>query len=168
MKVGDLVFVRQDGNKHTTLKQYLVTALDQARLWARKVTGSQFSAKTYELKYIDVYLIPTYQVPSWSNKTSDPYASDASSDDISIPLPTNPTHSVFGNSSEVSMSAGTNVQPSAPGSNYPPCNEHVDTTGDAENMPVVSSQGSITADIHSPRTQWRRHPPEYLQDYILS
>ena len=32
VKVGDLVFVKQDGNKHTTREKYLVTALTQDRL----------------------------------------------------------------------------------------------------------------------------------------
>ena len=168
VKVGDLVFVKQDGNKHTTREKYLVTALNQDRLWARKLTGSQFRAKTYELKYCDVYLVPTSQVLLCPNKSSDPYASDTSSDDVSIPLTTDPTHSDFGDSSEVSMSAGTNAQPSTSGSNYPACNEHVDTTESTNTMPVVSSQGSLTPDVRTPRTRRHRHPPEYLNDYILS
>ena len=90
VKVGDLVFVKQDGNKHTTQEKFLVTALNQDRLWARKLTDSQFCAKTYELKYCDVYLVPTSQVPLCPNKSSDPYASDTSSDDVSIPLTTDP------------------------------------------------------------------------------
>ena len=126
MKVGDLVFVKQDDNKHTTQEKYLVTALNQDHLWAKKLTGSHFRAKTYELKYCDVYFIPTSQVPLCPNKSSDPYASDTSSDDVSIPLTTDPTHSDFGDSSEVTMPAGTNAQPSTSGSNYPACNEHVD------------------------------------------
>ena len=78
VKVGDLVFVKQDGNKHTTREKYLVTALNQDHLWARKLTGCQFYAKTYELKYCDVYLVPTSQVPLCPNKSSEPYASDTS------------------------------------------------------------------------------------------
>ena len=66
------------------------------------------------------------------------------------------------------MSASTNVQPSIPGFHYLSCIEHVDTTGDTNIMAVVSSQGSITPDVHSPHTQRCRHPPEYLNDYILS
>ena len=84
MKVDDLVFVKQDGNKHTTREKCLVTALDQDHLWARKLTGSQFHAKTYELKYCDVYLVPTSQVPLCPIKSSDPHASDALSDNVSI------------------------------------------------------------------------------------
>ena len=75
-------------------------------------------------------------------------------DDVSIPLTTDPTHSDFGDSSEGSMSAGTNAQPSTSGSNYPACNEHVDTTENANTMPVVSSQG-LTPNVRSPCT--RRH-----------
>ena len=168
VKVGDLVFVKQDGNKHTTREKYLVTALDQDRLWARKLTGSQFHAKSYELKYCDVYLVPTSQVPLCPSKSSYPYVSDTSSDDVSIPISTNPTHSDFGDSSVISMSAGTNAHPSPPGSVNPACNEYVNTTGDTNTMPVGSSQDSIAPDVCSPRTEWCRHPPEYLNDYILS
>ena len=160
VKVGDLVFVKQDGNKHTTREKYLVTALDQDCLWARKLTGSQFLAKTYELKYCDVYLVPTSQVPLCPNKSSHPYASDTSNDDVSIPLATEPTHSDFGDSSEVSMSTGTNAQPSTSGSNYPACNEHVDTTENS--MPVVSSQSSLSPDVRNSRT--RRHRPPRIPE----
>ena len=118
------------------------------------------------LKYYDVYLVPTFYIPSNQDKTSDPYLSYTSSDNDSVDLPTNAQHSHVGELSEVSMPTSTYAQPSTP--IIQTCNVHVNTTGYANTLPVVSYKGSISQDVHSLSTHGCRHTAEFLIGYIFS
>jgi hypothetical protein len=57
--VGDLIFVKCDGDKHNARDKYIVTSVEADCLYARKLVGSQFRSKSYKLLYSEVYPVPT-------------------------------------------------------------------------------------------------------------
>ena len=59
VKDGDLIYFRCDGDKHVAREKYITTASDDKWLYAKKLIGSQFRAKTYKLKHSEVYPVPT-------------------------------------------------------------------------------------------------------------
>ena len=95
--IGDLIFLRCDGDKHLARDKYIVTATEKDRLFAKKLAGSQFRSKTYELKYTEVFPAhvkhPMTVVGSYPHVKEDPYASDDSSSseesDLLLPLSSN-------------------------------------------------------------------------------
>jgi hypothetical protein len=86
VSIGDLIYIKSDGDKHLARDKYIVTAMEQDRLYARKLVGSQFRAKLYELKYTEVYPAsvkcqPPFRImPDPTSIRTDPYASDSSMD----------------------------------------------------------------------------------------
>jgi hypothetical protein len=77
VSIGDLVYIKGDGDKHTARDKYIITA--------KELVGSQFRAKTYKLKFTEVYPVPTksvtfFESPTNPNISTDPYASDSVSD----------------------------------------------------------------------------------------
>jgi hypothetical protein len=63
IRVGDLIFVKSDGNKHVARDKYIVTAKEDNYLFARKLVGAQFRSKSYKLRYSEIYPVPT-KIPS--------------------------------------------------------------------------------------------------------
>jgi hypothetical protein len=85
VSIGDLVYIKSDGDKHTARDKYMVTAKEDNFLIVKKLVGSQFRAKMYKLKFTEVYPVPTTSItllypPSNPNISTDPYASDSDSD----------------------------------------------------------------------------------------
>jgi hypothetical protein len=84
VSVGDLIYIKGDGSKHVARDKYIVTNTDRDHLFARKLVGSQFRAKSYELKYTEVYPVSVKCLPPLSHAcnpaglNTDPYASDTS------------------------------------------------------------------------------------------
>ena len=60
---GDLVFVKNEGSKHTARDRYIVTECDERFIVMHKLAGSQFRSKSYKLKYTEVYKVPCAQLP---------------------------------------------------------------------------------------------------------
>ena len=79
ISVGDLVYVKSDGDKHTSRDKYIVTAIDKSHLYAKKLTGHQFRAKAYQLKRSEVFPVPTPCTSSSLHKPHD--SADTESDD---------------------------------------------------------------------------------------
>ena len=84
VQVGDLVYVKCDGDKHRVRDKYIITAKTKDKIHAKKLIGSQFRDKEYVLKYTEVYPVPIKCVFPAEKHTvkTDPYASD--SDDSSV------------------------------------------------------------------------------------
>ena len=59
ISVGDLIYLKCDGGKHDVRDKYIVVRMEADHLLARKLAGSQFRSKSYELKYSEVYPVPT-------------------------------------------------------------------------------------------------------------
>ena len=57
--VGELIFLKGDGDKHTARDKYIVTSTEEDCLYAQKLVGSQFRSKCYKLLYSEIYPVPT-------------------------------------------------------------------------------------------------------------
>ena len=64
INVGDLIFAKSDGNKHIARDKYIVTAVHEDHLLAKRLVGSQFRNKSYKLKFSEVYPVPIKCDPS--------------------------------------------------------------------------------------------------------
>jgi hypothetical protein len=95
---GDLVFVKNDGTKHTARDRYIVGSVEEEYVLIRKLLGSQYRNKQYKVKPCELYPVPyryePREVPNYvahdryeSDSTSaDSYRSD-DSDDNYLPIP---------------------------------------------------------------------------------
>ena len=85
--VGDLIFLKNDGDKHTARDKYIVTQLEDNKVFAKKLVGFQFRSRVYELKLSEVYKVPSAPSPDISLHNpmvkSNPYCSDPSDDNQS-------------------------------------------------------------------------------------
>ena len=84
--IGDLIFLKSDGDKHTARDKYMVTDLEDDKVFAKKLVGFQFRSKVFVLKLSEVYKVPS--APPVSDLglhhpmvKSNPYHSDPSDDD---------------------------------------------------------------------------------------
>jgi hypothetical protein len=84
VNVGDLIYLKCDGDKHTARDKYIVITTNRDHMLAKKLKGSQFRSKLYKLRYDEVYPVPGPKrlspVRSFPEVSSDPYASDHSED----------------------------------------------------------------------------------------
>lgn len=55
VSVGDLIYIKSDGDKHTTQDLYIVTSTEPDHLFAQKLVGSQFCSWPNKLQYQDIY-----------------------------------------------------------------------------------------------------------------
>lgn len=62
--VGDLIFIKSDGDKHVAREQYIVIACNEKFLQARKLAASGFRSKIYDLKFSEVYPVPCPRLPT--------------------------------------------------------------------------------------------------------
>ncbi len=81
-QVGDLIFVKCDGDKHTSRDKYIVTRIEKDCLYARKLVGSQFRAKDYKLLYSEIYPVPTSAHPRTPHQR---YQSEDTDSDSEVP-----------------------------------------------------------------------------------
>jgi hypothetical protein len=75
--VGDLVFVKSEGTKHTGRERYIVSSCTQDAVIIKKLVGAQFRAKEYAVQPSEIYLVPfgTIAHPGYPMKDTDPYNS---------------------------------------------------------------------------------------------
>ncbi len=59
VSLGDLIYIKSDGDKHTAREKHIVTAIEEDYLFAQKLTGFQFRSKPYKLKFSEVLKIPS-------------------------------------------------------------------------------------------------------------
>ena len=80
---GDLVFVKNDGTKHTARDRYIVASCNEGFVLIKKLLGSQFRAKQYKVKPEELYHVP-YRYEPWdvpNYRAHDPYTCNSCSDD---------------------------------------------------------------------------------------
>ena len=78
-KPGDLIFMRNDGNKHLARQKYIVTTATDDSIFARKFAGDQYRGKIYELKPSEIFkLSNSASDPPTNNKREPFYESDDS------------------------------------------------------------------------------------------
>jgi len=124
VSLGDLVYVKEDGNKHSVRDRYIVTACGPDFLTVHKLVGSQFRSREYKLKYSEVFPVPCASIPHLARLPhSNPYDSDSSDNSdsmenqsqsaiVDIPMPPqHPPASVH-----------------TPGPSMPPDHPHIPTT----------------------------------------
>lgn len=93
-KVGDLVFIKSDREKHSARPQYIVISCDDKNrlLQVRKLSGSGFRSKLYTVKYSDIYSVPgataalPRNIPTYNDHESS-LLSDIESDTDQVPEP---------------------------------------------------------------------------------
>lgn len=56
--IGDLVYLRVDGNKNSPRDRYIVVTIDKPYCQVRKFSGSQFRSSLYRVKLQDCYRVP--------------------------------------------------------------------------------------------------------------
>ena len=59
VNVGDLVYIKSDGDKHSAREKYIVVQTDWDHMLAKELKGSQFRSKLYNLRYDEVYPVPS-------------------------------------------------------------------------------------------------------------
>ena len=74
---GDLIYVKSDGTKHVSRDRYLVTSCNPNFVNARKLVGSQFRTKEYELKRSEVFPVPNSGSGKGTESTIDHDYSDS-------------------------------------------------------------------------------------------
>lgn len=197
VQVGDLVFVKADGDKHTARDKYIVTCTNKSWLYARKLIGSQYRSKDYQLLYSEIFPVPTAVV---SRKPSQGYQFDSDSDsDTSTDGDQHPLqHPESSDDSDVSFE---NIEHDSPGEEEqredhdvnhnapipdPPAEEQVveeipnlrpppvppdlphNESGGSESDIPRDSDSDQNQDILNPgRPQRRTRPPPALKDYVL-
>ena len=62
VKVGDLVYIYTDRNKHSARNRYLVTSIDDEWCHIRKFIGNTLRANTYKVKPCEIYKVPASHV----------------------------------------------------------------------------------------------------------
>ena len=83
VKPGDLVYVKNDGNKHTSRDRYIVVSCDsESGLINIQRLGHQLRSKSYQVKPSEIFIVPYSLDPPrlHASTRSDPYQTDSSSD----------------------------------------------------------------------------------------
>ena len=158
---GDLIYLKADGDKHTARDIYIVTAVHEEYVYAKKLVGSQFRAKTYVLKHSEIFLVPTQrsQIPNVHRPldiTSDPYATVSSDDEGDNP-------ELVNNHAEDNMfhDAGSETSDEDRPQDDLPVPENVNVADQApRQQPALPAEGA--------RPQRARRLPEHLKGYDLS
>ena len=161
-KIGDLVYMKSDGDKHTARDKYIVSAVNTDHLLAKRLVGSQFRNKSYKLKFSEVYPVPMKCDPTIIY----PY--------LSIHYPCDVPHYTDSSSSsdeQESVQPLANIHPAA-AENIPvsqPYSSH--DSGDQESP----SEFTDTQDTDSNNPVYGTHrskrqvrEPRYLRDYTSS
>ena len=78
VKVGDLVYLYSDGNKHSHRPRYIVTDRDSEWITIKKLQGGLFSNRGYKVKYSEIFKIPIFNT---DDRRSVPDTSDSSEDE---------------------------------------------------------------------------------------
>ena len=81
VKIGDLVYMKSDGDKHTAWDKYIVSAVNTDNLLAKRLIGVQFRNKSYKLKFSEVYPEPMKCYPTISPCDIPHYTDSSSSSD---------------------------------------------------------------------------------------
>ena len=80
IRLGDLVFIKSESDKHSARDKYIVTSVAEEYLRIKKLTGSQFRTKEYVVRPSDVYLVPGIRETSSANDFHRPCVNDMESD----------------------------------------------------------------------------------------
>ena len=95
MRVGDLVYIKQDRDKTQARHKYMITSITEDKCRVRKFTKNQFRARAYEIPLCDCYPIkPTVQGydPHRRIRGLQYSGSSESSEDDDMPLHIQPAH----------------------------------------------------------------------------
>ena len=172
VKPGDLVYVKNEGTKHTARHRYIVSSCHEGYAMIKKLVGSQFRTKEYKVKLSEIFLVPCQMELLRRNfKIPDPYASASSSDD----------------SDDQSVHVSTHDNGHIPQAVEPPVVDPVDHPPDGDDdrdlhepldpRPVPldspvdnlsddssqSSEDSDTVDIEQKRPSRCHKPPKWMQ-----
>jgi len=138
VEVGDIVFIKGDGDKHHSRERYLVVNKDKQFIFARKLAGTQYRSYVYKLKYSEVVVVPSFSTISHSERG---YASGSDSDD-----------------SEIAIPRQVEDVPRSPTPSGPSI--HSDSAGSDDNQ--------SSPHVNNTRRSTRQHKiPAYLNDYVL-
>ena len=160
VSLGDLVYIKSDGNKHIARQRYIVTGFEKEYVIVKKLAGSQFRSKNYCLKRSEIYPVPSAaKLPLIVSQSRDSDSSD--SDDIQTHPTTyvNPnaaisesdaTSSDDGDPSDIDDPGGDIMHRRPPHDQTPPEPEHNDNQ-------------VIAGDV-SRRGARERHPPKWMGD----
>ena len=165
--VGDLIFVKGDGDKHNARTKYIVTAVRGDTLLANRLVGSQFRAKQYELKLSEVYPVPgAFIGPNWyrrrENDTSDTDTSLDDDDGSVYDAADDMNHIV--NVAPEDMLPADIIPALVPAGGQPDTSDSSAHTSDEDDPNVPTLQPAATS--HRPQRQPK--PPSYLQDYVTT
>ena len=179
VQVGNLIYIKRDGNKHLAREIYIVTDTKPNYLVAQKLTQSQIRVKRYILKYDEVYVVPDSK-PNTKYETG--FVKDkrlAASMDNLIAKPTSsPAYTVESDSDSsdfeiVPTSWALDNNPNPPQQvDVLSSESDTDRNSDSNETP----HGDIPPKLPDPTTaqaatqqrpQRSRRPPKYLEDFEL-
>lgn len=143
VSVGDLVFIKNEGDKHTARDKYIIVSHNNEYLSIRKLIGNQFRSKVYEVKPSEIYPVPISQNQTFRKSQSDVGAS-------SNAVPNNSDN--LDQNSELDSSSGNNSTQS-------------DINDDNQDDDMAAHQPHHIVRRHPAR---RRRQPRYLQEYVLN
>ena len=83
VKIGDLVFLKDDGTKHVARDRYIVTSCGPKFIGVQKLIRSQFRSREYHVKRTEVYRVPfaKYQIDPGGRRWCESSDSSSDSDD---------------------------------------------------------------------------------------
>lgn len=165
--VGDLVYLRSEGDKLQARSRYLVMSIDGDWCFVKKFTGSQLRATSYKVKVSDCYKVPTNPLVSVSHP---PCSIDSDEDEAIIeqtPIyqpPVAPQALLRPAVCDYPVSivsppdSHQQLHDVIPSDTHNDISDHHDQSVDTQQQP--------SNDYYEGRPQRNRRPPSYLKDFV--
>ena len=145
VSIGDLVYIKSEGDKHNSRHKYIVVAMDKDFLSVRKLIGSAFRSKLYKLRYTEIFPVPLQP-------------------DIRPP----PSHASDSDSSESDMCKSD--QENAPENQEDEISSvqsEDEEEDEQDNLPIVNNPAVDMQVQNYVHPQRQRRPPAYLHEYAM-
>jgi len=145
MTPGMIVYLRQDGDKHTARDRYIITSCSSEFVTVKKLVGSRFSSKDYVVQLADVFCVPYASSDHNYRKAvrSDPFHSESDSSD-----------------------EGDNAEPSEPLDDkleYESQSSDNHSTSDSDSHDVLDNNIPSVFHDNDARTTRSRKPPSWIK-----
>lgn len=165
VSLGDLVYLKCDGDKHTARDRYIVTSCESEYLKVKKLAGPQFRSKDYKLKYSEIYPVPCASLSHnngiGSNTRTSPYDTESSDDSTSSETDT----SELSDTNTLGEDSPDSVHvPPSPETNGTITNTPHDNVGDNEVSPTIPRNSPQPSQIPRRSSRIRRPPDRFSSE----
>ena len=164
VSVGSLVYIKCDGNKHKARERYIITSLHSDYVTAKKLTGTQFRSRQYQLKLTEIYPVPGSCLDG-NLHSNDPYGSSSGDEDFET-LETLPPDNVLEhneNNADIIPNAIEETLPTDLDTHQDDSLSSVDTIPHHSDH---SDEGLKDTDSVRPPGTRLRHPPQWMDSDV--